>query len=59
MGDGAERVAMETSNTETTPSRPDIIVPSPLKKIKWRVDCTAIWFQLTSVAECNFLLARA
>ena len=47
MCDGVERAAMQINNTETTPSRSDIMVPSPLKRIKWRMDCTAIWFQLT------------
>ena len=42
MCDGLERVAMQINNTETTPSRSDIMVPSPLKRIKWRMDCTAI-----------------
>src|SRR5208337_729667 len=47
MCDGVERVATQINNTETSPSRPDIMAPSPLKRIKWRMDCTATWFQLT------------
>ena len=42
MCDGVERVAMEINNTETTPSRSDIMALSPLQRIKWRMDCTAI-----------------